>query len=349
LSCASAGDIASEDEKKHVPASQQMGNTGDKQNLEKLNVSSSDGINVGIKVNYVNGKPEVTANATGMLNGTFPIEWIDEWNSELGESTLLDAAKAFWLGKYVIFTEVLGAYIKNPTPYGNFYLNDGNTFTMTAEAEVKSVNSVPTIIATSHFKNKSNVVATYSAKISHQVKSTMTSSWSKTTTNVAEGEVSVSAEVFGAGVDASLSYEHKTVDQEAHTETAASTLTSGDAVQVTLKPGEKVAVNLVCSTGTVVVKVTYTCTPQNNLVAVFPGEYDGFPNTGQGTMESALATINQSKAWYAEEDLLINCYSNATVTVTKLPESEILGILGAVRIFQADEKENFEDEVVSAT
>jgi len=279
------------------------------------------GLSVEIKVDPSVTPPNVTATASGTQIQVIT----DDQESQLG---LTDAVLKDCVDKY-FGKKPTDAYLKSPTPWGDLYVTydwEQTTYEMTAvNAEVISVTSTPQIVDTQTLYNDSNKVATFSATMSVDVTNSMTSSWSKTTTVTMGEDIHVGCEIFGLGVagDDTMSFED--ADQKGGSTTETTTLSTGSSVTVTLNPGEKVYAHLNCSVGVAKVRVTYDMSAQGYVAANYNPTYNGhhfwaLPAT------SVMAAGGITMGGQQQQDIEINCYSNAQVTISDKDETYFLSL-----------------------
>lgn len=328
LSCVKPIITTSEDEKEQMPASFQT-NTADV-------LRASAGLSVSISVDYANKIPHVTATASGTV-----LEVItDEQIKTLG---LTDAVVKAAVNRYFGKTPN-DAYLKSPTPWDLFkkYNWEQTSFTMTAvKATVISVKSVPSIISTQEFENKTSHVATYTASMSKQVTSSITSSWSQTTTTTVGTKITANSKVTGIGGEFSMSV--SVADQQGGSDTHSTTLSSGSTVQITLNPGEKAFAHLTASIGTVIVRVTYKLKPQGKVAVNYNPTFKGHHFWGL-PVANVMAADNITMGGVQTQDIEIKCFSSSKVTVTDQHATQFMSMLAAP--FEDDIKEDSQEKEI---
>jgi len=329
LGCVKPSIITSEDEKEQMPASFQT-NTADV-------LRASAGLSVNISVDYAKENPHVTATASGTI-----LEVItDDQRKKLG---LTDAAVKAAVNRY--FGKAPNdAYLKSPTPWGDLFKKynwEQTSFTMTAvKATVISVKSVPSIISTQEFENKTSHLATYTASMSTQVVSSITSSWSQTTTTTIGANITAASKVTGIGGGFSMSVSN--ADQQGGSDTHSSTLSAGSTVQITLNPGEKAFAHLTASIGTVNVRVTYRLKPQGKVAVNYNPTFKGHHFWGL-PVGNVMAADNITMGGVQTQDIEIKCFSSAKVTVTDKHATQYMSMLAAP--FEDDIKEDSQEKEI---
>jgi len=329
LSCVKPSIITSEDEKEQMPASFQM-NTADV-------LLASAGLSVSISVDYAKGNPQVTATASGTTLEVITDQQIIRLG--LTDAVVKDAVNRYF-GK-----APKDVYLKSRTPWGDLFKKynwEQTSFALTAvKATVISVKSVPSIISTQEFENKTSHVATYTASMSSQVTSSMTSSWSHTTTTTVGGKIIVGCKITGSGGEFSMSISE--ADQRGGSDTHSTTLSAGSSVQITLGPGEKAFAHLTSSIGTVNVRVTYKLTSQGKVAVNYNPTFKGHHFWGL-PVSRVMAADNITMGGVQTQDIEIKSFSNVKVTVTDKHATQYMSMLAAP--FEDEIKEDSQEKEI---
>lgn len=260
----------------------------------------------GISVHIVAGADKASSSVTASGQVSHIITDKERTSFNIHDNNLKDAVDQYY-GK-----RPHDAYLHSPTPwddlYKRFYWPEVQTVLRVRRAEIVSISSAPTIIATRTFTNNSKTKsATFNTSISEQVTDTSTSSWSETSKIEINQKFSYGVTVQG---ETTLNYQHTW--GHSGSETKTTTVGSTEGLTVELDPGESVVAHLSASKGTMKVRITYDASLTGDVAVNYNPTYKGHHFWGLG-INGVMQAHGLPSTMSFTEDIEVGYYSNAKV------------------------------------
>lgn len=235
------------------------------------------------------------------------------------------------------------AYLHSPTPWDDLYKRYGwpqvQTIVRPTKAEILSITSEPTIVATRIFKNNSSVKGTFNAGIEESVTDTVTSSWSTGGTLTIGQEIEYGIKFLGSGVSGTTSMSYSQSWEVGGTHEKTTTVGSTSGVTVELNPGESVKSILTASRGVMKVRVTYHATLNGSTAVNYNPKYKDHHFWGLN-IDKVMNAANLDNSLKYTEDIEIGYYSDAVVELQNVNGQSLKRVeMASMPGIQASERE----------
>lgn len=273
----------------------------------------------GINVKIVAGKDKAHSSVTASGTIKHVITDADRTNFGIGDSPLKNAVNKYF-GK-----TPNDAYVKSPTPWNDLYKTYSwpqvTTNLTVVAATVTDITSNPVILASKVLKNNSSVDGTFNANVTDSVANTVTSSWNASVTAGFSQSINYEVGIEGiAKVGGTTTFSFSGTYGQGGSHSTTTTVSSGQGVTVTLKPGQAVKAVLNASRGTMKVRVTYHVHLEGDTAINYNPTYKGhhFWALGIGSVMQAAGLAN---TFTVTEDMEVGYYSNGEVVLQNLDGS----------------------------
>ena len=208
------------------------------------------------------------------------------------------------------------AYLHSETPWGDLYRTYGweqtSLVLVVQKAEILSITSEPSIVATQTFTNQSTKVGTFNCSISQQVSNSTQSNWSTGGTLTIGQEFEYGVEFLGVGGKGKTSISYSQSWGIGGSHSSEVTVGSDSGLSVQLNPGESVTAQLIASRGVMKVRVTYMAYLRGNAAVNYNPTFKDhhfwcLPISG------VLSAAGLSNSLMTTEDIEIGFYSDARI------------------------------------
>jgi len=226
------------------------------------------------------------------------------------------------------------AYVHSPTPWGDLYKTHRwaqvQTVLVPVRAEILGITSVPDILATKTFSNKSTVKGTFNASISQEITNTVGSTWSTGgTLSISEAlEVGVDIEIIKGKSTTTIGYSQSW--DVGGSKSKSSTVGSESGVSVELDPGQSIEAQLSASKGTMKVRVTYKAVLQGSVAVNYDPTFKDH-HFWALPISNIMSAGGMSNEVISTEDLDIGFYSNGKVEIKNTDGTVLRNIVLADR------------------